>query len=70
MRVLDGAKTVLGIAGLSLVALSQQGVVDVLPVAWRPYIVGGSTVLTALGLVHKVEKRADRRRAMPRGPLR
>lgn len=71
MRFLDGLKTIVGLLGLALVALNQQGVIDVVPTGWRPYIVGGATVLTTLGVVHKAEKRADRRRVRrTRGMLR
>jgi hypothetical protein len=56
MRFLNGFKTVLGAAGLAVVALND--VVHVLPASWRPFVAGGAAVLTALGLVHKAEKRA------------
>lgn len=56
MRFLNGFKTALGVAGLVVVALSQANVVTVLPPQWQPYVIGGGAVLTALGIIHKVEK--------------
>lgn len=57
MRFLNGFKTVVGALGLAVVALND--VVHVLPANWRPYIVGASAVLTALGVIHKAEKKRD-----------
>ena len=55
MKFLNGFKTVLGAVGLAVVALND--VVHVLPENWRAPIAAASAVLTALGVVHKVEKR-------------
>lgn len=57
MRFLNGFKTILGGLGLVVVALNDS--VHALPDNWRPYIAGASAVLTALGLIHKVEKHTD-----------
>lgn len=56
MRFLNGFKSILGAAGLALVALSDSNVLAVLPESVRPYIAGASAVMLALGLAHKVEK--------------
>ncbi len=58
-RFLNGFKTVLGTLGLAVVYLSDHSTIVLLPENWRPYIAGASAVLTALGLVHKVEKKAE-----------
>jgi hypothetical protein len=57
MRFLNGFKTILGAAGLAIVALSRAEVLVLLPVPVQPYIAGASALLLALGIVHKVEKR-------------
>lgn len=61
MKVLNGFKTLLGAVGLVVVALNDS--VHLLPEAWRPYITGAAVVLTALGIAHKVEKRAQAQEA-------
>lgn len=56
MRFLNGVKTLLGLVGLVLVALSDTDVLPLLPRDLQPYITGAAALMTALGLVHKVEK--------------
>ncbi|GMV11575.1 MAG: hypothetical protein AMXMBFR55_33090 [Gemmatimonadota bacterium] len=57
MRFLNGFKTALGGLGLLVTALNDS--LHVLPDTWRPYVVGASAVLTALGVIHKAEKRQE-----------
>lgn len=56
MRFLNGFKTALGVLGLAVTALAEADILVLLPAPWRPYVIGGSVVLTALGVSHKVEK--------------
>lgn len=62
-RFLNGFKTALGVLGLAVVALADHSTIVLLPTTWRPYVVGASAILTALGLAHKVEKKVDAEKA-------
>lgn len=63
MRFLDGFKTVIGVVGLFVVALSDASVLPLLPERSRPYVTGAAATFLALGLMHKAEKARDRRDA-------
>lgn len=62
MRFLNGLKTVLGVVGAVLVALSDPAILGELPREWRLVVLGASAALAAVGLIHKGEKRAAARR--------
>jgi hypothetical protein len=56
----------LGTAGVVLVVLADARVIVIFPLAWHPYIVGGGLVAGALGLLDRLERRADARRYLDR----
>lgn len=57
MKFLNGFKTVIGLIGLGLVAISQSDAMVLIPPPAQPYVAGAAALLTALGLVHKIEKK-------------
>lgn len=52
--------------GVGLAKLSEAGALSLFPEAWRPYIVGASTMCFVYGLYEKLEQHRDGQRYLQR----